>query len=105
MKGRRSSRSAAVVLAGCVGLAVIAPGLALAAEIPGVSTAEGCLAANGDWDPATLTCDDGTGPATTDGTTTDGTTTDGTTTDGTTTDGTTTDGTTTDGTTTDGTTT
>ncbi|GAA4776567.1 hypothetical protein GCM10023200_06560 [Actinomycetospora chlora] len=39
MRGRRGSRSAAVVLAGCVGLAVMAPGLALAAEPPS-STAD-----------------------------------------------------------------
>ena len=44
MKGRRSSRSAAVVLAGCVGLAVIAPGLALAAPVAGATTEEECLA-------------------------------------------------------------
>ena len=41
MKGRRSSRSAAVVLAGCVGLAV-APGLALAAPRPAHATGATC---------------------------------------------------------------
>ncbi|MFC5137411.1 hypothetical protein ACFPK1_04155 [Actinomycetospora rhizophila] len=59
MRGRRSSRSAAVVLAGCVGLAVIAPGLALAAEIPGVATAEECATENGVWDATNEVCDDG----------------------------------------------
>lgn len=34
MRGRKSSRGAAVVLAGCVGLAVMAPGLAVAATDP-----------------------------------------------------------------------
>src|SRR5690242_8405603 len=58
MRGRRGSRSAAVVLAGCVGLAVVAPGLALAAPISGVTPAE-CQTAGGTWTAATGTCDDG----------------------------------------------
>jgi hypothetical protein len=41
MRGRRGSRSAAVVLAGCVGLAVMTPGLALAAEPP--SSTQDCV--------------------------------------------------------------
>ncbi|MHC1558478.1 excalibur calcium-binding domain-containing protein [Actinomycetospora sp. C-140] len=49
MRGRRSSRSAAVVLAGCVGLAVIAPGLALAAPITSATTEAECDAAGGSW--------------------------------------------------------
>jgi hypothetical protein len=40
MRGRKSSRGAAVVLAGCVGLAVMAPGLAVAA--PGPTTNRDC---------------------------------------------------------------
>ena len=56
MRGRRSSRSAAVVLAGCVGLAVIAPGLALAAEVPGVTTEAECTPSVGRWDETTQTC-------------------------------------------------
>lgn len=42
MRGRRSSRGAAVVLAGCVGLAVMAPGLALAADPETPMTDEQC---------------------------------------------------------------
>ena len=57
MKGRRSSRSAAVVLAGCVGLAVMAPGLALAAPLAGLTEAE-CTSAIGTWNPVTDTCEE-----------------------------------------------
>ncbi|GLZ46186.1 hypothetical protein Acsp06_23710 [Actinomycetospora sp. NBRC 106375] len=49
MRGRRSSRSAAVVLAGCVGLAVMAPGLALAAPITSATTEAECNDAGGSW--------------------------------------------------------
>ena len=58
MRGRRSSRSAAVVLAGCVGLAVMAPGLALATPASGVTTEVDCEAAGYTWTAAG--CDDGT---------------------------------------------
>ena len=51
MKGRRSSRSAAVVLAGCVGLAVMAPGLALAAPVAGADDEAECTALGCTWDP------------------------------------------------------
>ena len=57
MKGRRSSRSAAVVLAGCVGLAVMAPGLALAAPVVGVTTEAECEALGYTWTDGV--CDDG----------------------------------------------
>ena len=57
MKGRRSSRSAAVVLAGCVGLAVLAPGLALAAPVAGATTEAECEALGYTW--ADGVCDDG----------------------------------------------
>ena len=57
MKGRRSSRSAAVVLAGCVGLAVMAPGLALAAPVAGATTEADCEALGYTW--ADGVCDDG----------------------------------------------
>jgi hypothetical protein len=56
MRGRRSSRSAAVVLAGCVGLAVMAPGLALAAPVPGVTSEAECTPAVGTWDPVDEVC-------------------------------------------------
>jgi hypothetical protein len=51
MRGRRSSRSAAVVLAGCVGLAVMAPGLALASPADEATTETACeaLGAGFDW--------------------------------------------------------
>ena len=49
MRGRRSSRSAAVVLAGCVGLAMMAPGLALAAPTGSETTPAECTAAGGTW--------------------------------------------------------
>lgn len=46
MRGRKSSRGAAVVLAGCVGLAVMAPGLAMAGPVgPPTSDAECAQAA------------------------------------------------------------
>ncbi|WP_433033531.1 hypothetical protein [Actinomycetospora sp. CA-053990] len=57
MKGRRSSRSAAVVLAGCVGLAVMAPGLALAAPLDGLTETE-CTSSIGTWNPDTDTCEE-----------------------------------------------
>jgi hypothetical protein len=57
MKGRRSSRSAAVVLAGCVGLAVMTPGLALAAPVAGVTTEAECEALGYTWTDGV--CDDG----------------------------------------------
>ena len=81
MKGRRSSRSAAVVLAGCVGLAVMAPGLALAAPLDGLTETE-CTSAIGTWNPDTDTCEELT--ADTSGGTTGGGTTGGGTTAGTT---------------------
>lgn len=81
MRGRRSSRSAAVVLAGCVGLAVMAPGLALAAPVPGVTSEAECTPAVGTWDPVDEVCE--AAPAATTTTTepaTDDTVDDGTTT-------------------------
>ena len=80
MRGRRSSRSVAVVLAGCVGLAVIAPGTALAADDPTITTSVACLAAGGTWTPTGATgegtCDvpDTSSPATSSTTTTTTTT-------------------------------
>jgi hypothetical protein len=67
MRGRRSSRSAAVVLAGCVGLAVMAPGLALAAPAPGYTTEAACEAAGYTWTAAG--CDDAPSTSTTTTTT------------------------------------
>ena len=69
MRGRRSSRSAAVVLAGCVGLAVMAPGLALAAPVPSATTEAECEAVAGNTWIEGVGCDDGTTSTTT--TTTD----------------------------------
>ncbi|MDF2978370.1 MAG: hypothetical protein K0S40_3098 [Actinomycetospora sp.] len=57
MRGRRSSRSAAVVLAGCVGLAVMAPGLALAAPVPGGTSEAECTLNGGTWVSTTETCE------------------------------------------------
>lgn len=71
MRSRRSSRRAAVVLAGCVGLAVMAPGLALAAPISGVTSEAECTDLHGTWSGGV--CDDGT-PTTTAATTADDTT-------------------------------
>jgi hypothetical protein len=58
MRGRRSSRSAAVVLAGCVGLAVMAPGLALATPITEATTPTACAAADGTWNSTTERCEE-----------------------------------------------
>ncbi|MEJ2860894.1 hypothetical protein [Actinomycetospora flava] len=63
MRGRRSSRSAAVVLAGCVGLAVMAPGLALAAPVPSATTEAECETLGYTWVDGV--CDDGTGSGST----------------------------------------
>src|SRR4051812_7537744 len=46
MRGRKSSRGAAVVLAGCVGLAVMAPGLAVAGPLVPPTSNAGCLLAD-----------------------------------------------------------
>ncbi|MDD7942532.1 hypothetical protein PHK61_29380 [Actinomycetospora lutea] len=59
MRGRRSSRSAAVVLAGCVGLAVIAPGLALAAPVAGVTSEAECEDLGVGYTWVNGVCDDG----------------------------------------------
>lgn len=56
MRGRKSSRGAAVVLAGCVGLAVMAPGLALA-ESPGDYASQAtCEAASYVWNTTAGSC-------------------------------------------------
>lgn len=74
MRGRRSSRSAAVVLAGCVGLAVMAPGLAVAAPVDAADQAA-CLAKGAGYTWTDGVCDDGTtsGSSTTVGDTDTGT--------------------------------
>ena len=73
MRGRRSSRSAAVVLAGCVGLAVMAPGLALAAPITSAATPAECADTGGTWTAGT--CEAASIPTTTTPATTTTTTT------------------------------
>ncbi|HSK60536.1 MAG TPA: excalibur calcium-binding domain-containing protein [Actinomycetospora sp.] len=70
MRGRRGSRSAAVVLAGCVGLAVMAPGLALADPVSVPQTDAECAQEVGTGSVADPASSTGCTPATSTTTTT-----------------------------------